>query len=117
MTLHRDQRLNLRAGGTPGREVGHLTIVEAAPDQQAARPQAAIWRIKLGGVEISQFEVSLVSSIHLAAPDGTFASLAQSYSRGPLVPSPADRRRHADGFSPRAIAATVPRTNGLRPHG
>jgi hypothetical protein len=38
ITLHRDQRLNRGPGGTPGREAGHLTIVEAAPDQQTPGP-------------------------------------------------------------------------------
>ena len=47
-------------------------------------------RIKLGGLEIGQFKV------------------AQSYSRGPLAPSPADRRRQADGFSPPAMSSAVP---------
>src|SRR3954451_4057460 len=38
---------------------------------------------------------------------------AQSYSRGPLVPSPADRRRQAEASSPCMIASAVPDTSGL----
>src|SRR6185312_5527881 len=57
MALDRDQRLNRDAGRTAGRETGRLAIADAAPDQQAADPQAATWRIKLGGIEIGQFEI------------------------------------------------------------
>ena len=83
MTLHRDQCLDRRAGRTPGREIGHLAITDAAPDQQAAGPQAARrWRS------------------NSAASRSASSRYAQSYSRGPLVPSPADRRRQAEGSSP-----------------
>jgi hypothetical protein len=57
MALHRDQCLNPGAGGTPGREVGPLAIVDAAPDQQAAGPSAGARSSELGGIEISQFEI------------------------------------------------------------
>src|SRR4051794_23148019 len=58
MTLHRDQCLNRSACGTPSREVGLLAIADAAPDQQAARPQAMVARpTELGGIEIGQFEI------------------------------------------------------------
>jgi hypothetical protein len=57
MTLYRDQRLHRRAGRTPGREIRHLAITDAAPDQQAPGPQAATWRTTLGGIEIGQFQI------------------------------------------------------------
>lgn len=44
MSFDGDQLLDGRSGGTPGGEVGEFAIDDMASDQQAARPQAAVFR-------------------------------------------------------------------------
>src|SRR5689334_11975737 len=47
------------------------------------------------------------------APGAPQVAHAQSYSRGPLVPSPAERRCQAEASSPSMISSAVPDTTGL----
>jgi hypothetical protein len=49
-----------------------------------------------------------------AASRSASSRYAQSYSRGPLVPSPAERHRQAGGWSRCAMSAAVPLTTGSR---
>jgi hypothetical protein len=57
--LHCHQRLDRRAGRAPGREVGQRPVRQAAPHQQAARPQALIKRgVEHVGPERRQRQIS-----------------------------------------------------------
>lgn len=47
MSFNGDQLLDGSSGGTPGGEVGKFAITDMAPDQQAARPQAAALLVEL----------------------------------------------------------------------
>src|SRR3954447_23608963 len=47
------------------------------------------------------------------APGAPQVAHAQSYSRGPFVPSPAERRRQAEASSDCMISSAVPDTIGL----
>src|SRR3712207_5569777 len=53
------------------------------------------------------------SSLYSSAARSANATYAQSYRRGPLVPSPADRRVQASGARAFAICSAVPATSGL----
>lgn len=57
MSFNGDQLLDGSSGGTPGGEVGEFVINDMAPDQQAARPQAAALLVELAGVKIGEFEI------------------------------------------------------------
>src|SRR5688500_16897994 len=60
MTLRLHQRVDRCPGRTPGREERQMLIIEAAPDQQTARPQAGEIRVVFIRREISQLEISPV---------------------------------------------------------
>lgn len=76
-SLDGNQGLEGGLGRAPGGEVGARAVADGAPDQQAAGPQAGAAAVLLC-LKVSQFEIALVLPFHPAAPDGTFASLAQS---------------------------------------
>src|SRR3954453_12776110 len=54
-------------------------------------------------------------SLYSAASRSASSREAQSNSRSPLAPAPADNRRQAEAPSVLAIAAAVPATGGLAP--
>src|ERR1051325_3834066 len=54
-------------------------------------------------------------SLYSAASRSASSRQAQSNSRSPLAPAPADNRRHAEGSSVLAISAAVPASGGLLP--
>src|SRR5271168_5360495 len=97
MAFDQHQLLHGRALGAPGGEEGQIAVGNVAADQETARPLCGEGAVVFAGIEIGQFEI------------------AQSCRRGPLVPSPADRRRHAPSGSVCAIFAAVLRTNCFLP--
>ena len=113
LPFHRDQRLDAGASRAPSGEVGALAISQIAADQQAAGPQPALPAVMVAGIKIGQLQIPLVLPFPPARPDGTFAGLAQSYRRGPFVPSPPERRCQAAAASPCMISSAVPDTTGL----
>lgn len=60
LAFHPHQGVDWRAGRTPGREERQIPIGEAAPDQQAARPQAGEIFVVFLGREISEFDIGPV---------------------------------------------------------
>jgi hypothetical protein len=58
VALDRDQGLDRGASRTPGREIRHLAVVEAAPDQQALGPEAVVvCGAEFGRLKIGQFKI------------------------------------------------------------
>src|SRR6476469_3064064 len=93
MTFHRDQLCHRRALGTPSGEEGQITTGDVATDQEASCPFPGAGVVVLAGLEIGQVDVGPVCR------------------RGPLVPSPDDRRRQTVLGRLCAIVAAVPLTN------
>ena len=91
-TLDTDQHRERGPAWAPGGEVSQAGIAEAAPDEQAARPGAGRRAADLLGIQIRQLQIR---------------------PRGPLVPSPAERRAQADAGKARAISSAVPATGAL----
>lgn len=60
MALHPHQGLDRCAGRAPGGEERQISITEAAPDQQAARPQAGEVLVVFLRLKIGEFEISPV---------------------------------------------------------
>ena len=58
LPFHRDKGVDARAGRAPSGKERARAVGDAAPDQQAARPQAMAAGIALGlGVEVGQFHI------------------------------------------------------------
>src|SRR3954463_6643120 len=72
--------------------------------------------VRLRRIRSPRVQVPVRVGLNSSAARSASSRYAQSYSRAPLVPSPADRRIHAEGSRPRAIASAVPATSGLPLH-
>src|SRR3954469_8283423 len=79
-------------------------------EKKASSPSSRLRRIRSPRVHRPE-RTSLYSAPYRSAS----SQYAQSDSRSPFVPSPADRRCQAPSSSPAAIASAVPATDGFLP--
>src|SRR5215210_2232994 len=80
-------------------------------EKNASWPSAMLRRIRSPRVHRP-----VAPSAYSPASRSASSQYAQSYSRSPFVPSPAERRCQALSLSPAAIASAVPATGGLSPN-
>src|SRR4051812_31722798 len=91
-----------------------LTSVSiGVPARHQVEKKASSPSVRLRRIRSPRVQVPIRVGLNSSATRSASSRYVQSYSRGPLVPSPADRRTHAEGSRPRAIASAVPATSGL----